>query len=260
MSSHNLPVILVSASDNIVSTSIISELIDNEIEDNVSKEAGWRVWQLVNKYYTAQVRVLPVIDGEELPKVEAEAHVIYLAENEGADVAEAREVRAASVLRRGAVRLALADTVDATEALVSWGLRARYEMVALRGEPDEGEGVGAAEGAGWGRARGALHAHVWPGLRRRAPHRAPPLALPQRNADDSESSDGGGAESEEEEEEEEVAVERAEAFADALGVLAALAERRDERGEHEHDELRRERAEQLVAAFCRALGHDLHSC
>ncbi|CAG4962571.1 unnamed protein product [Parnassius apollo] len=254
MSSNNLPVILLSASNNIVAASIISELIDNEIEDNVSKEAGWRVWELVNKYYTAQVRVLPVIDGEELPEVEAQAHIIYLAENEGADIAEAREIRAASVLRRGAVRLALADTADTADALMSWALRGRYEVVALRGERDATE-VGERDGAGWGwgRARGALHAHVWPGLRRRAPRRA----LPPRDTEDSESSDGGGAESDEEEE---GAVERAEAFADALGVLAELAERRDERGEREHDELRRERAEQLVAAFCRALGHDLDSC
>lgn len=61
---------------------IIAELIDNEVEDNKYKELDWQVWRLVNKYYTALVRVQPLLDGVELSDIEAEAHVIYLRQNE----------------------------------------------------------------------------------------------------------------------------------------------------------------------------------
>ncbi|CAH2049790.1 unnamed protein product, partial [Iphiclides podalirius] len=230
------------------------ELIDNEIKDDKYKEAGSRVWQLINKYYTALVRVLPLIDGEEFSDIEAEAHVIYLTENEGAEVAEARRVLTSSVLRRGAVHLALVESAEITESLVSWGVRARYEVVALRGE-----GAAEAEGEerGVARARAALHAHVWPSLRRRG---APPAGpgVPSPPADDCESSGGEGEG--EGEEGEEGAVERAEAFAEALGALAALGAARGARLAEQHDGLRLERASQLVAAFCRALGHDLDAC
>lgn len=172
--------------------------------------------------------------------------------------------------------MALLEVYISAESLISWGLRTRYEMVALRGE--RGQGGEGADDEGPGRARAALHAHVWPALRRRGPLAPFDLAAGKPDCsnftetivnliqvvlmsvtltDDYDSSDGGSDEGGEEEEER--AVERAEAFADALGVLSTLAGQRDARLD-EHDGLRRERAEQLVAAFCRALGHDLDAC
>ncbi|XP_068626383.1 uncharacterized protein [Battus philenor] len=239
MSSNNLPVIIVSAADNAAADKIISDLVDNPVADN-SKEAGSeRVWRLQNKYYEADVRLLPCPDGpaDALPAVTADAHVIYLTESEGERTAGARVERAAGSLRRGAVRLALLDATQPTEAMLTWGLRARYEVVALHEAAEPGE-------AGLERARAALHAHVWPGLRRSGAGACP--------LDDEDSSEGEGVDQDEEGEEER-AVERAEAFAEALGVLAALA---GELRAEPHDDLRRARAEQLVAAFCRTLERD----
>ncbi|KPJ00368.1 hypothetical protein RR46_02756 [Papilio xuthus] len=183
-------------------------------------------------------------------------------EGEGASVAEERRARASPLLRRGAVRLALLDGHAPSGALASWATSARYELVALREEGGAGEWEGDVGEVGVARARSALHAHVWPGLRRRGAAPAPLFY-----SDDEESSDGGSCD----EEDEESAVERAEAFAEALGVLGAVGAggmvgavgavgEEGAAGEGEERGVRRERAERLVAAFCRALGHDLHLC
>ncbi|KPJ14965.1 hypothetical protein RR48_02706 [Papilio machaon] len=170
---------------------MLTELIDNDVEDNKYKEAGWRVWRLENKYYEVCVRLQALPDDEALTPTlpRADAHLIYLTETEGADVAEERRARAGPLLRRGAVRLVLLDALAPTDD----------EESSDGGSCDEEDEESAVERAVWARwARGA----VW---------------------------------------------------ARGAGVGAAEEE------EEEHG-LRRERAEQLVAAFCRALGHDLRLC
>ncbi|KPJ00367.1 hypothetical protein RR46_02755 [Papilio xuthus] len=94
MSSYDLPIILVSATDNSTATKIISvnlskysiltELIDNIVEDKKYKETGWHVWRLENKYYEASVRLqaLPDAAAPTPPMPRADAHLIYLSATE----------------------------------------------------------------------------------------------------------------------------------------------------------------------------------
>ncbi|XP_072948131.1 uncharacterized protein [Epargyreus clarus] len=250
----SLPVILVSATDRTTAESFISELIDNEVGETEgqyqnSNEDSGRVWRLVNKYYCVDVEVCARGDGDAVDALldsRVEAHVIYLTSQEcekaSEAVAEARAAAAAPAVRVAALRAARAPP-----ALAAWASRARYEPVALAAAAAPGP-FGAA--AGLPRVRAALHAHVWRGLRRldRAPR--PPLAIPEGE----ESSSGGSASDSDGEAGEAGAVARAERFARALAALG------DARGGRGRGAERLERAEQLVAAFCRALGHDLDAC
>lgn len=63
-----------------------SELVDKDVtEEYINAALGSdRVWRLVNKYYSADVRVHPLIDGAELDiKPEhIEGHIIYITEDE----------------------------------------------------------------------------------------------------------------------------------------------------------------------------------
>lgn len=115
------------------------------------------------------------------------------------------------------MRLALAPS--APEALAGAARREGYEPVALAGGDDDG-----AEPRGLARAREALHAHVWPGLRL---HTA-----------------AGGAADERE-------WRRAPVFASALGALGAARAAVGQVGLPRAQ--RQLRAEALLAAFCRAL-------
>lgn len=148
------------------------------------------------------------------------------------------------------MRLLLLDAPAAAAGPMSWARRRRYELVPLREradpDPDPDPAAPFAETYGAERARAALHAHAWRGLQRLdRPARPPPALDPQPTSsdDDYEGLDDS---------DDEAAVERAEAFVEALGALG------DVRAPHElaPDE-RRRRAERLVAAFCRALGADL---
>lgn len=146
------------------------------------------------------------------------------------------------------MRLLLPDAPGAARALRAWARRRAYELVPLRERADPAADPAAPfpETYGAERARAALHAHAWRGLRRLdRPARAPPAPGREPTSSDD---DYEGLEASDDE----AAVERAEAFAEALGALG------DARAAAElaPDE-RRRRAERLVAAFCHALGADL---
>ncbi|KAJ8736725.1 hypothetical protein PYW08_007381 [Mythimna loreyi] len=282
-----LPVILVSAINEIAATELIAELIDNDVTDDYLKETKCldRVWRLANKYYTVNVRVHVLADHERLgvnPNA-IEAHVILITKEELADsalsVARA-EARAAGgdVWRRAAVRLLLADAAADPPPLRAWAARQRADCVPLRAPA--AHAAPFAEEAGLPRARAVLQAHTWRGLQRtdRAPYAPPPgqyLRAAERpprtppespagsscaGSDDSACSDESDSEAEERR-----AVEQAEAFAAALGALGpALQARAEPQGPEGPaggpPELRRDQAEALVLAFCRALGLDPSSC
>lgn len=106
------------------------------------------------------------------------------------------------------MRLALAR--GAGDALAAAARRAGYEPVALDGGDDDDDAP-----RGLARAREALHAHVWPGLRLRA------AAPPPRG------------------------------FASALGALGAARAAVAQPGLPRDQRLLR--AEALLAAFCRAM-------
>lgn len=173
---------------------------------------------------------------------------------DGAALAERRRTAAADAGVRAAVRLLLLDAPAAAAGLQPWARRRGYEPVPLReratDDPDRDPAAPFAETYGAERARAALHAHAWRGLQRLdRPARPPPPAhdpQPTSSDDDYEGLDDS------DDSDDEAAVERAEAFVEALGALG------DARAPHElaPDE-RRRRAERLVAAFCRALGADL---
>ncbi|PZC73395.1 hypothetical protein B5X24_HaOG209562 [Helicoverpa armigera] len=63
-----------------------ADLIDNDVTADYLKdtESLDRVWRLVNKYYTANVRVHPLSDQGQLQvdPSNVEAHVIHLTEEE----------------------------------------------------------------------------------------------------------------------------------------------------------------------------------
>ncbi|XP_045447391.1 uncharacterized protein LOC123655310 [Melitaea cinxia] len=171
----------------------------------------------------------------------------------GAALAERRRERAAAASARAAVRLLLPDAPGAARALRAWARRRAYELVPLRERADPAGDPGPfPETYGAERARAALHAHAWRGLRRLdrperpAPHRTAPPAHGREPTSSDDDYEGLAAS------DDEAAVERAEAFVEALGALG------DARAVPElaPDE-RRRRAERLVAAFCRALGADL---
>lgn len=131
------------------------------------------------------------------------------------------------------MRLALAPAAAA--ALEGAARRAGYEPVALTaaaGDDDDED-----EPRGLARAREALHAHVWPGLRLR-----PPRAPPARDDDDDEwewrSAPPAPAPAEER-------------FAEALGALGAARAAVAQADLPQAQRL--QRAEALLAAFCHAL-------
>ncbi|CAG9132493.1 unnamed protein product [Plutella xylostella] len=226
-----LPVILVSACNLDAAVSIMSELVDDkEIVEEESTGGESRVWRLVNKYYTARARVLAQADAAPAPDPALlEAHVVYLTEEECTDSAVGvLEARMEAADGMGEVQLVLAQCAAAGEALAAAAAARGYELVPLRELPDPDEPF--PDVCGVQRARAALHAHTWRGLRRAGP--APP-ARPAPPADD-----------------EEAAVERAELFAAALGALGAARDLPPAQ--------RRARAGDLLDTFCRALGLDTH--
>ncbi|KAM3960855.1 LOW QUALITY PROTEIN: uncharacterized protein ACR2FA_004993 [Aphomia sociella] len=258
---HSLPVILVSAKNKAAAATIISEIMDNEppdgdkdVRDSIQSQ---HIWRIINKYYTADVRLHPLTDGDEL-QIDVdniEAHVIYLEEDECTPATAERRARVAgAAARRSGVRLVVGAGVGVVcagvgaagdEALARWAGGARYELAAAA------------------RAREALHAHTWR-VRRVDGPRAAPAAVRDADAasddwsDDSSSDGWGGAGASDAEQ----SVERAELFAAALTALpaaAAEAGRAGRAGDEGGDgrEARLQRAEALVAAFCRALGHEL---
>ncbi|XP_034835468.1 uncharacterized protein [Maniola hyperantus] len=231
MSENYLPLILVSALDLATASKLISEIIDNEVIDGDRNQRNGRVWRLDNKYYRADVELCAAPDGAPPPPAAEllEAHVICVTE-QGAAAAAAAEARRAALGAAGAaVRLVVAPGARPPGALAAWARRRGYEPVALaeRAEPAAGP---LPDVVGVQRVRDALHAHAWRGLQR-------------THAGVAEEPEGGEAEG---------AVERAEAFAAALGALAAARD-----APPADDAERRRRAERVVAAFCRALGADL---
>ncbi|KAJ8735176.1 hypothetical protein PYW07_006796 [Mythimna separata] len=259
-----LPVILVSAVNESAATALISELIDNDVTDDYLKDAQCldRVWRLANKYYTVNVRVHAVTDNGrlEVNPDDIEAHVIHITKEEVADealsVARAEARAGGGAWRRAGVRLLLADAAAEPGALGAWAGRQRADCVPLRAPPADAAAP-FAERAGLERAREALHAHAWRGLQRT--DRTHFIAPPDSAADSDESACSDESDSEAEERR---AVEQAEAFAAALGALGpALAARAAPAGPADGPpELRREQAEALVLAFCRALGLDPAAC
>ncbi|XP_059054487.1 uncharacterized protein LOC131848555 [Achroia grisella] len=249
---NNLPVILVSAKSTTAAKTLISEIIDNVPPDY---EGDGHVWRIVNKYYTADVRLHPHADDEELQIDEhlIEAHIIYLEEDECSAETAARRAAgpgAARAARAGGPRLVGGRGLEGGRGLgggrlASWAAHARYEL-ADDGLP---------------RLRDALHAHLWP----RAP--APPHDA--RSSPDTTSSEeswsewvsAGGSAGAEDEESAGEDVERAEEFAAALGALPAAAAHARLQALTGHERRARlQRAEHLVAAFCRALGHRPDAC
>ncbi|XP_053621839.1 alpha- and gamma-adaptin-binding protein p34-like [Plodia interpunctella] len=222
-----LPIILLSAKDNATASYMVSEIIDNDVTESYRTKEGNvvqdHVWRIVNKYYTADVRLRACGD-EQLPIGDdpVDAHVIYLHADEcSVSTCSTRSVPCAGV------RLVLSAGED--DAVRRWCAAQRYELVRLAAAEDEADEDEADE---WGvkRVRAALHAHAWPGLVRT--DRPAPL---DTGADsDGESSSAG-----------------AERFAAALAALPAAAAERP---------LRPPRAEALLAEFCRALGLDLDRC
>lgn len=111
------------------------------------------LWQVSNKYYRADVRLLT-----EPPRAAREsvhAHLVL-----AGDAARAAElVTAAGPLPALQVRLLLCDA-EPDDELQAWAVRAGYEAVSpLEDEADPRAGAGLA------RVRAALQAHRWPGLR-----------------------------------------------------------------------------------------------
>ncbi|XP_030034459.1 uncharacterized protein LOC115450547 isoform X2 [Manduca sexta] len=253
----SLPVVLVSAADTAAADSLIAEIIDNDVTESYCKNDSGAdpVWRLVNKYYTADVRVHTLTDQQQMQidPDKVEAHVIHLTETEcstggSATVAcaEGRQQRAGAAERGADVRLVAASCVEPDAELEAWAASHHRELVALREASPETPGP-FLEQYGVERLRGALHAHAWRGMERVRPDHGP---LPSLSRTSSESSEGSAGSAGTEEE----SVERAEAFVAALGALEAARDSRH------GDAARLDRAEQVVAAFCRALGYDLDAC
>ncbi|XP_026738314.1 uncharacterized protein LOC113501381 [Trichoplusia ni] len=242
-----LPILLVSAVDEATANRVISDIIDTDVTDEFpNTQPTDRVWRLINKYYTANVRVHPLVDGARLevdPDL-VEAHIIHISETDAAEAADAVKVAArraaesAGAWRGCGVRLL--QSARGRGPLRAWAAAERAELLAPARGPQ--------------RARDALHAHVWPGLVRTDRPARP--VLPPRPELASGSSSSGSDDSEAEELR---AVEHAEAFAAALGALGE-AERGASGAEGAGGADRHARAEALVAAFCRAMGYDLDAC
>ncbi|XP_026500049.2 uncharacterized protein LOC113403684 [Vanessa tameamea] len=261
---RSLPIILISAFDLTSASVLLSEIIGDKTLEGDEKVPQRRVWPIINKYYRVDVEMYSVADNESPPPTlteQIEAHIIFITndeDNENApEVAEERRTRAAPAGgARAHVRLLVTAGARASPALLDWARRRRYELVPLResAEDDSDAEAPFPDTYGAERVRAALHAHAWRGLERldRPAHRA---AVPALTSADVTSSDEEyeGVFEEGEEEDDEAAVERAEAFAEALGALGAAGA--GERGLAQAERLRR--AESLVAAFCRALGADL---
>ncbi|XP_046959663.1 alpha- and gamma-adaptin-binding protein p34-like [Vanessa cardui] len=257
-----LPIILISAFDLTSASVLLSEIIGEKILENDGKITQSRVWSIINKYYRVDVEMYSVADNESPPPTIAdqiEAHIIFITKDEDNDnaseVAEQLWARAAAG-ERAHVRLLVTAGARAPPALLAWARRRRYELVPLRESADDSDDDADApfpDTYGAERVRAALHAHAWRGLERldRPAHRAPARALAPADVTSSDEEYEGVFE--EEEEDDEGAVERAEAFAEALGALGAAGA--EARGLARAERLRR--AESLVAAFCRALGADL---
>ncbi|GBP25155.1 hypothetical protein EVAR_19638_1 [Eumeta japonica] len=156
---------------------------------------------------------------------------------EGVEQAEARSA-IAGFIRADSVLLVVCEASPAPFALAEWARAHRYELVELQeSAPPDVEDEPFPEQYGVQRAVCALHAHVWPGLRRldRLRSSAPSAAAAYSSESD-----------------EELQLEKAEEFAELLGRLDAA---RGSVADASDDE-RRAHAERLVGAFCRALGFD----
>ncbi|CAH2103059.1 unnamed protein product [Euphydryas editha] len=261
------PMILISAKDLTSASVFISDLTDGNIIENNVKVTNRKPWRIINKYYCVDVEIYSLADSEPPPLELAdhvEAHIIFITDDEddetGASLAEGRWARArAAGGERASVLLLAADAARAAPALLAWARRRRYELVPLRqsaaddSDADEDPAAPFPETYGAERVRAALHAHAWRGLERldrHAPRPAP--AAPAAPAAPEPTSSDDDYEGLEDPEDDEAAVERAEAFVEALGALGGA---RADDGLAPGDRL--QRAERLVAAFCRALGTDL---
>ncbi|XP_050347271.1 uncharacterized protein LOC126771433 isoform X2 [Nymphalis io] len=263
----SLPIILISAFDVPTASVLLSELVDDKIIENDVKVTKSRVWSIINKYYRVDVEMYSIDDNESPPPTLAErieAHIIYITDDEDTEnasqIAEERRKRAGTAGAESAhIRLLVTAGARASPALVDWARRRSYELVPLRESATDASDSDAddaeapfPETYGAERVRAVLHAHAWRGLERldRPARLAPVLASTDVTSSDEEYE---GVFAEEEEEIDEAAVERAEAFAEALGALGETGA--EARGLAHAERLRR--AESLVAAFCRALGTDL---
>ncbi|CAB3251051.1 unnamed protein product [Arctia plantaginis] len=259
-----LPVLLVSTVNETVATTLILELIDNDVTEEYRKEieSPDRVWRLDNKYYSADVRVHILTDGEVLAinPNSVEAHIIYITEDEVSEECTERAARRAGACcdawEQCHVRVLMADCID-HEPLEAWAVAQHADFVPRLEEAQGQADEPFADAYGLERARATLHAHAWSNLQRKEARFS--TSLPPLNGTEGENESGASSESELAWEgcasDEEVrAVERAEAFAAALGALSAASP------PPAHPALPRperlQRAEDLVTAFCRALGLD----
>ncbi|CAG4972489.1 unnamed protein product [Colias eurytheme] len=240
-----LPIVLVSANNNASAYKIVSALIENESPLNAHNLNGeeW-IWRLVNKYYRADVRVLPLVDGEPPPTHLSnlvEAHVIYLNDGENEECAEQRLIHVGDLSRISQVRLVLSEKPE-SPALAAWASRRRYELVPLQAHSDcEDEDEDDIRGVP--RARAAIHAHPWRGLVRLDEPDAPPPDATLESDGSSRSSWGswqGAGEG---------------ALAGLLGELAGERAALAALGDAE----RRLRAEALLSAFTAALAPPRHN-
>ncbi|CAG9796811.1 unnamed protein product [Diatraea saccharalis] len=254
----SLPVILVSARDRDAANYVIAELIEDEYNlANCGNPDIYlsRVWRLINKYYTADVRFHILADGEELNsqiKDLVEGHIVYLTEDEvtSSSAIELLERRTRNG-KTASVRIVVAESEFEEGTLIRATATRRYELIPYRSAADPDTG----EASGHERARAAFHAHVWPNMKTQK-HLT--LAVPDTPDDsDSESWSSWQGANEQDDDSDERWVERAEVFAAALGALpeAAAAARAERDGNRAG---RLARAELVLAAFCDALGEPLN--
>ncbi|CAH0405542.1 unnamed protein product [Chilo suppressalis] len=255
--SNTLPIILVSAKDQDSANTVIAEVISTpDVPVSKKSESNHNhIWRLVNKYYSADVQLLALADGEALKSQQEdliEGHIVFLTEAEASSdsVIEVMKQRMHNG-KAANVRVVVTENEFEDSALVAIAATCHYELIPLHAtaDPDAGEAAGPE------RIKAAFHAHVWPGMQ---PFNCLPLTLGDNDDSDSDSwsSWQGADEVLDDNESNERWVERAEAFAAALGSLPqAAAAVRAERGDRA---VRLARAELVLAAFCDALGEPLH--
>ncbi|XP_038207831.1 uncharacterized protein LOC119829416 [Zerene cesonia] len=250
-----LPIVLISAKNIASVHKVVSALIENEVCSSANSLNGeeW-MWHIVNKYYRADVRVLPFVDGE-TPSTHlsdlVEAHVIYLNDDENEECAEYRFIHVGDHSRVSQVRLVLSEKPE-SPALAAWATRRRYELVPLQMHSDS-EDENDDDIRGIPRARAAIHAHTWRGLVRLDKPNAPLPATEDTLESDGESCDSWGSWQGEGAGEspggDAAQGAGAEVFASMLSTLAAERAALAALADSE----RRRRAEALLCAFTAAL-------
>lgn len=192
-------------------------------------ESPDRVWRIVNKYYTALVRVQARAEGDVAVAAGlVGAQLVLLAHDELQAATAERRLQDAGA---AAVNVLVCDAPAVPDELLALCARRHLEPVALR-EPDPDPAIPFPDLCGLLALRTALHANTWSSL-----SLVPPRAEEAEEDDCVRDVD-------------ELQAQRYAHALEALGSAAALTT-----GLHGSE--RREAAEQLVAAFAAAIGHPL---